>query len=34
VEEQQMKKAWISEKRQEIEKVKNDIETILQQSAV
>lgn len=30
VEEQQTKKAWISEKRQEIEKVKNDIETILQ----
>jgi hypothetical protein len=34
VEEQQTKKAWIFEKRQEVEKVKNDIETILQQSAV
>ncbi|MGI2904050.1 dynamin family protein [Tolypothrix sp. VBCCA 56010] len=31
VEEQQTQKAWISEKRQEIEKVKNDIEAILQQ---
>jgi uncharacterized tellurite resistance protein B-like protein/GTPase SAR1 family protein len=34
VEEQQTQKAWISEKRQEIEKVKNDIEAILQQCAV
>ncbi len=33
VEEQQTKKAWISEKRQEIEKVKNEIEAILQQCA-
>ena len=30
LEEQQTQKAWISEKRQEIEKVKNDIEVILQ----
>ncbi len=30
VEEHQTQKAWISEKRQEIEKVKNDIEAILQ----
>lgn len=34
VQEQQTQKAWISEKRQEIEKVKNDIEAILQQCAV
>ena len=34
VEEQQIKKAWISEKRQEIEKVKNEIEAILQQCAI
>jgi uncharacterized protein YecT (DUF1311 family) len=34
VEEHQTQKAWISEKRQEIEKVKNDIEAILQQSAI
>lgn len=34
VEEQQTQKAWISEKRQEIEKLKNDIEVILQQCAV
>lgn len=34
VEEQQTKKAWISEKRQEIEKVKNEIEAILQKGIV
>lgn len=34
VEEQQTQKAWISEKRQEIEKVKNDIQAILQQCVV
>lgn len=34
VEEQQTQKAWISEKRQEIEKLKNDIEATLQQCVV
>jgi uncharacterized tellurite resistance protein B-like protein/GTPase SAR1 family protein len=34
VEEQQTKKAWISEQRQEIDKIKNNIEAISQQYAV